>query len=87
MHTVELLESALGVAELLGYRTRQEWLGGTGGGSCELQGQKWIFLDLADSPSEHLTQVIDALRSDPEILGVALPPELSCLVGRRKKAG
>ena len=43
MHTVELLEEACELAAQLGYRTRHEWLGGTGGGACQFAGQKWIF--------------------------------------------
>ena len=52
MHTVELLEQACAIAEQLGYQTRQEWLGGTGGGTCEFGGRKWIFIDLALSVFE-----------------------------------
>ena len=40
MHTVDLLEQACALAEQLGYRTRQEWLGGSGGGACEFGGRK-----------------------------------------------
>ena len=47
MHTVEALEQALDLAQRLGYEVRQEWLGGNGGGGCELNGQKVLFLDLA----------------------------------------
>ena len=63
MHTVELLEDALGTAERLGYRTRQEWLGGTGGGACEFAGQRWIFVDLALTAIEQLEQVTNALQN------------------------
>ena len=34
MHTVDLLEEALGLVERVGYRVRQEWLDGGGGGGC-----------------------------------------------------
>ncbi len=65
MHTVELLEQSCEVAEQLGYQTRQEWLGGTGGGACEFAGRKWIFVDLALSVFEQLEQVTDALAAGP----------------------
>ena len=62
MHTVDLLEQACEIAEQLGYHTRQEWLGGSGGGACEFAGRKWIFVDLALSVFEQLEQVTEALR-------------------------
>jgi hypothetical protein len=66
MHTVDLLEQALGAAEKLGYRIRQEWLGGSGGGGCEIKGQKWIFVDLALDPLDQLEQVAEVLRHEGE---------------------
>ena len=86
MHTVELLEDALGTAERLGYRTRQEWLGGTGGGACEFAGQRWIFVDLALTAIEQLEQVTDALRNDPAIYLADLSPPLRSQLGIRKSA-
>jgi len=65
MHTVELLEEALLSAQRLGYRVRHEWLGGSGGGGCEIKGQKWLFVDLALGPSEQLEQVLDTLHREP----------------------
>jgi hypothetical protein len=61
MHTVDLLDQAVGAAKQRGYKVREEWLGGAGG-ACEIQGQKWLFLDLALSPDEQLEQVLEALR-------------------------
>ncbi|MCU0959781.1 MAG: hypothetical protein MUF48_06720 [Pirellulaceae bacterium] len=84
MHTVELLEQACEVAERLGYRTRQEWLGGTGGGACEFAGKKWIFIDLAVSVFEQLEQVVAALRQDPGIYLLDLPPALRHVLGIRR---
>src|SRR5690348_4441935 len=34
MHTADLLDHALRAAEQLGYKIRQEWLSGSGGGDC-----------------------------------------------------
>ena len=65
MHTVDLLEEALGVAKCLGYQVRLEWLGGSAGGSCELRGQKWLFVDLALTPLEQFGQVADAISREP----------------------
>ena len=86
MHTVELLEQALCVAEQLGYKTRQEWLGGTGGGACEFAGTKWIFVDLALTAIEQLEQVTEALRNDPAIYVADLSPPMRRLLGIRKSA-
>ena len=63
MHTVELLEEAIGIAKQHGYQIRHEWLGGSGGGACEFGGSKWIFVDLALNTHEQLLQVTDALRA------------------------
>ena len=86
MHTVELLEQACSVAEQLGYQTRQEWLGGTGGGACEFAGRKWIFIDLALSVFEQLEQVSDALRGDPGIYLLDLSTPMRQLLGLRHAA-
>ena len=64
MHTVDLLERASQLARQLGYKLREDWLGGSGGGPCEIKGQKWLFLDLALSPAEQLEQVATAIRSE-----------------------
>jgi hypothetical protein len=61
MDTVERLEEALAAARRSGFQIRMEWLGGDGGGDCEIQGKKWIFIDLANSPAEQLEQVLQAL--------------------------
>jgi len=64
MHTIELLTEATTLAERLGYQIRQEWLGGNGGGCCEVKGRKYLFLDLALGPREHLDQLLDTLRGE-----------------------
>ena len=86
MHTVELLEQSLELAEHMGYKIRQEWLGGTGGGACEFSGQKWIFVDLALNAVEQLDQVSSALRDDPGVYLVSLNPDMRRLLGVRQSA-
>ncbi len=86
MHTVDLREQALDLAQRMGYRIREEWLGGSGGGQCEFAGQRWIFVDLALNAAEQLEQVAEALRSDPAINAVPLPPVLRRLLAVRKSA-
>src|SRR5262245_48616039 len=64
MHTVELLDEALGAARRLGYDVRQDWLGGDGGGHCLVRGRRLLLLDVAQSPDEQLDIVVEALRSE-----------------------
>ena len=86
MHTVELLEHALDLADRLGYEVRQEWLGGLAGGGCELRGRKTLFLDLALGPEDQLDQVVDALRHEPDAAGLPMPHELRGLLRLRRSA-
>jgi hypothetical protein len=86
MHTVELLEAALQAARALDYRVRLEWLGGRGGGSCTVRGERHLFLDLAQGPAEQLEQVVDALRQDPRLAGLELLPALRAYVALPRRA-
>ncbi len=86
MHTVELLEHAVAAAERLGYRIRQDWLDGSTGGACLRGREKWIFLDLALGPIDHLTCVAEAIRGEPGWAKLDLPPELRSLTEVRKSA-
>ena len=72
MHSVELLREAIELAKQLGYAVRQEWLGGSGGGACEVRGCKILFLDVAAGPADQLDQVLDALRSDPKVFDLPM---------------
>ncbi len=86
MHTVELLEHALDLAGRLGYQIRHEWLGGIGGGGCELGGRKVLFLDLALAPIDQLDQVVETLRREPDAAGLPVPHQLSDMLAVRKSA-
>jgi len=86
MHTVDLLERAVHLAEQLGYTVRQEWLGGAGSGACEVKGRKYLFLDVAASPVDQLDQVLDALRREPTVPSLPLGRELGDLLIPRKSA-
>ncbi len=85
MHTVELLEQALLVSKQAGYRVRREWLGMDGGG-CQLNGQKWLFLDLGASPGEQLAVVLETLRGEPTVSDLELSHELHQLLALRRCA-
>ncbi|MGD9645765.1 MAG: hypothetical protein AB7U73_08635 [Pirellulales bacterium] len=86
MHTVDLLEQALIAAERLGYELRNEWLGGSGGGCCQFNGRKWLFIDLALTPAEQLAQVLEALRVDPLLGRCDISRELALALNLRKSA-
>ena len=85
MHTVDLLERALRVIESLGYRIRQDWLD-CPQGSCEIRGQKWLFLDLASGPAEHLHLVADTLAREVVERDLDLDPALLPLLAGRRAA-
>ena len=86
MHTVEMLEQSVALAERIGYEIRQVWLGGSGGGACEIKGRKVIFLDLALGPADQLETVIEALRREPEALAQPIPFPLRAALAPRKSA-
>ena len=86
MYTAEILDAALRLAERAGYQVRHEWLGGSGGGGCEVKGQKLLFVDLALGPQEQLDRVLDALRRDPSLADTAMPPPLGETLRHRKSA-
>jgi len=86
MHTVELLERSLALADRMGYKVRHEWLGGSGGGACHFGGQKYIFVDLALTIVEQLDQVTSALRDDPAVYSSQPSADLRPLLGLRQAA-
>jgi hypothetical protein len=86
MHSVELLEQSLAIAEKLGYTIRHEWLGGVGGGACEFAGRKWIFVDLSLSVIEQLDQVTEALKLDPGLAFVEVPSQVQASLGLKRAA-
>lgn len=86
MHTADLLDHALRAAEQLGYQIRQEWLGGSGGGDCEIKGQKWLFIDLSLSLPDQLHLVVEALRREPRTATLQLSAPLRRLMPPTKAA-
>ncbi len=80
MHVVDALDDSLRLAKQIGYRIRQEWLEGSGGGGCEIRGQKYLFLDLSLGPDEQLDQVLDTLKHDPALAEAEVPCKLRPLL-------
>lgn len=84
MHTIELLDAAMRCAEELGIRIREDWLEGADGGECEIAGQRWLFLDLAQTPQERLAVVASCLAAFALEADAAVPEEVrEILPGRR----
>ena len=79
MSTIDQIESMVEIAEKLGYRIRYDYFGGTGGGVCELGGQKWIFIDLALTSQDQLEQLQKSLAPEPLLPTVASPGLLTNL--------
>ena len=76
MHTVELLEQAILLAERCGFIVRQDWFGGLTAGGCELKGRRWMLIDLSLTAPEQLAQVTSALQSLPIPDEIPIPPQL-----------
>lgn len=65
MSLITQLEQSIESARQQGYDIRFDWFGGTGGGICQVNGKKVLFIDLALSPVEQLERVRLALGSAP----------------------
>lgn len=63
MHSVDVLEEVIGLAEYYGFEVRREFLGESTGGACRIGGQWILFVDLSLPAAEQLSQVIAAVRS------------------------
>ncbi len=80
MHTLEMLSQATQLARQLGYQVREDHLEGAGGGHCLIHNHKWLLLDLTQSAHQRLDDVLDAVRSDPNLSAAAISPELSAML-------
>ncbi len=86
MHTVGLLAQAIKLAGQLGYTVRQEWIDCDTGGGCELRGRKYLFINLATTPSEQLETVLGVLRGELGESSDAILEQLRAAVDHRKIA-
>ena len=85
MHTAQLLSQAIDTARRLGFDVREDVLDGAGGGHCLIRGKKWLMLDVTQSYREQLSDVIDALQTEPDIGNIELHPALAERVNPQKK--
>jgi Spy/CpxP family protein refolding chaperone len=76
MHAAKLLSLAMEAARSAGYEIREEVLDGAGGGHCVIHGKKCLLLDMTQTHREQLSDVLDALRTEPQINTAELHPLL-----------
>lgn len=86
MHTAQLLSQALDAARRLGYEVREDSLEGAGGGHCLIRGKKWLLLDMTQTYREQLSDVLDALRVEPDLGTIELHPALTERLSSNSKA-
>ena len=65
MHTVDVLEEAMALAERNGFSVRRQWLAEGLGGMCRVGEQRVLFINLSASNEEQLGHALEALRSLP----------------------
>ncbi len=76
MHAAKLLSLAVEAARSAGYEIREEVLDGAGGGHCLIHGKKCLLLDMTQTHREQLSDVLDALRAEPQFNTAELHPLL-----------
>lgn len=86
MNHVHHLDEWLSIAQRLGYQIRYDYFGGTGGGVCQFNGKKWLFIDLALSPQDQLELVANALGNDALLDTIPLTDEMRQLIRGLKAA-
>jgi len=63
LHIVGRLAKRIREARAAGFQIRQEFLSGQTASWCEIAGQKFVFLDAAQSAIEQLSALEDALKN------------------------
>lgn len=86
MHTAQLLAQAIDAARRLGFDVREDVLDGAGGGHCLIRGKKWLMIDVTQSYREQLSDVIDAIQTEPELGSIELHPALAERVKPQRSA-
>jgi hypothetical protein len=76
MSTIEKIDQWMTIAQRLGYQVRYDYFGGTGGGICQYNGKKILFVDLALTSIEQLEQIRKELACDPLLFSIELPPPM-----------
>jgi hypothetical protein len=68
MSVLEQLDLLIETSRQLGYRVRYDYFGGTGGGFCQFNGGKWLFIDLALSAHEQVEHLHRELAGEPGLI-------------------
>ena len=85
MDTQAQLDGVVELFDRLEIDVRREHLGGDGGGLCQAQGKRMVFIDL---DADHVTQLmwsVQALASLPELATMHVAPVLRELILRSKE--
>lgn len=64
MNALEKLDQLIETARQFGYRVRYEYFGGTGGGFCQFNGNKWLFIDLALNTQDQVEYLQQQMASE-----------------------
>jgi hypothetical protein len=86
MNTAQLLSQAIEAARRLGYEIREDALEGAGGGHCLIRGKKWLLLDMTQTYRDQLSDVLDALRVEPDLSTIEMHPALADRLRLQQKA-
>jgi hypothetical protein len=86
MNTAQLLSQAIEAARRLGYEIREDALEGAGGGHCLIRGKKWLLLDMTQTYRDQLSDVLDALRVEPDLSTIEMHPALAERLQTQQKA-
>lgn len=80
MNVVEQTDKLIELAQAMGYQVRYDYFGGTGGGFCQVNGKKWLFIDLALNGVEQLEYLQKGLSEHPEIVQFSANPFVQSLL-------
>ncbi len=76
MDATTQLDTIVRLFEQLGVEVRQERLGGSGGGLCQIRGRHVVFVDSDADAATRLDRCVAALAAIPEAAAVYINPEL-----------
>lgn len=82
MDTTAQFDAVVDLLGRLGVDVRQERLGGTCGGLCEVHGRRVVFVDLDADAATRLEWCVRALASLPELDSIYVTPALRDLIER-----
>lgn len=76
MNLSDRLEALLTLAEQIGLEVRAEFMGGDGGGLCQLKGRRILFVDTSADVATRYERTLAAIADLPEVDDHYLVPEV-----------